>query len=46
LIGTITEARETTFMIEVSPKVTIEVARGAVSRVLKEGEAVTQEEPR
>ena len=46
LIGTITEVRETTFMIEVSPKVTIEVARGAVSRVLKEGEAVTQEEPR
>jgi hypothetical protein len=26
--------------------VTIEVARGAVTRVLKEGEAVTLEEPR
>jgi len=46
LIGTITEAREATFMIEVAPKVTIEVARGAVSRVLKEGEAATVEEPR
>ena len=46
LIGTISEAREATFVIEIAPKVTIEVARGAVTRVLKEGEAVTLEEPR
>ena len=38
LAGTVVEAREHTFMIEVSPGVKIEVARGAVSRVLAEGE--------
>ena len=46
LIGTIAEARDTTFLIEIAPKVSVEVARAAVTRVLKEGEAVTQEEPR
>jgi len=44
LIGTISEAREASFMVEIAPKVTIEVARGAVSRVLKEGDAVTLDE--
>jgi preprotein translocase subunit YajC len=44
LIGTITEARETSFVIEIAPKVAVEVARGAVTRVLKEGEAVPQDE--
>ena len=44
LIGTIAEARDAVFMVEVAPKVTIEVARGAVSRVLKEGDAVTLDE--
>ena len=44
LIGTITEARASSFMVEIAPKVTVEVARGAVSRVLKEGDAVTLEE--
>jgi preprotein translocase subunit YajC len=44
LIGTITEARETTFLVELAPKVAIEVARGSVSRVLKEGEAVPADE--
>ena len=38
LAGTVVEAREHTFMIEVAPGVKIEVARGAVSRVLAEGE--------
>jgi preprotein translocase subunit YajC len=46
LIGTISEAREHTFLIEVSPKVTVEVARGAVARVLKEGEAAKLDEQR
>ena len=40
LVGTITEAKEQTFMIEIAPKVVIEVARGAVSRVIPEGESV------
>ena len=39
LTGTVVEAREHTFMIEVAPGVKIEVARGAVSRVLAEGES-------
>ena len=44
LIGTISEARAATFVVEIAPKVTVEVARGAVSRVLKEGDAVTMDE--
>ena len=44
LIGTITEARAATFLVEIAPKVSVEVARGAVSRVLKDGEAATLEE--
>jgi preprotein translocase subunit YajC len=39
LIGTIYEARPQTFLIEVASGTRIEVARGAVSRTLKEGEA-------
>lgn len=46
LLGTIVEARQHTFLIEVAKSVVIEVARGAVSRVLKEGEAAAIEEPR
>ena len=44
LIGTIVEARDATFLVEIAPKVSVEVARGAVSRVLKDGEAATLEE--
>jgi preprotein translocase subunit YajC len=44
LIGTITEARQATFLVEIAPKISIEVARGAVSRVLKDGEAATLDE--
>ena len=46
LVGTITEARESTFMVEIAPKVVIEVARGAVSRTLAEGEKATVEDAR
>ena len=46
LIGTIVEARQATFLVEIAPKISVEVARGAVSRVLKEGEAATLEETR
>ncbi|HOE60685.1 MAG TPA: preprotein translocase subunit YajC [Kiritimatiellia bacterium] len=46
LIGTISEARETTFVVEIAPKVMVEVARGAVTRVLKEGDVATLEEGR
>jgi preprotein translocase subunit YajC len=44
LIGTIAEAKETTFVVEIAPKVSVEVSRGAVSRVLKEGEAAPADE--
>jgi len=38
LIGTVVEARESTFLVEIAPKVSVEIARGAVSRVFKEGD--------
>ena len=38
LVGTVVESREGTFLIEVAPGVKFEAARGAVSRVLAEGE--------
>ena len=44
ILGTIKEAREHTFLIEVADGVVIEVARGAVARVLKEGEIASVEE--
>lgn len=45
-VGTIAEARERTFLVEIAPKVVVEVARGAVTRALKDGESVTLEEGR
>jgi len=44
LIGTISESRQYTFLIEIANGVRIEVARGAVSRVLKDGEAAALEQ--
>ena len=46
LIGRITEARESTFKVEVADGVEIEIARGAVIRPLKDGEAVSVDETR
>ena len=43
LVGTIAESKPHTFLIEIANGVRIEVARGAVSRVLKEGEAAVLE---
>jgi len=43
LIGTITEAKPYTFMIEISNGVRIEVVRGSVSRVLKDGETAVEQ---
>lgn len=45
LIGKIAECREHIFLITIANGVNIEVARGAVSRVLLEGEAVKIEQP-
>ena len=41
LIGTVTEVREHTFLVEVANKVNIEIARGAVGQVLTKDEAPT-----
>ncbi len=46
LTGTIAEARESTFLVEIAPKVVIEVARGAVSQVVQNGEAIKMEPSR
>lgn len=42
-IGTIAEVKEFTFMVEVAPGVKIEIARGAVQRLLNEDETPTAE---
>jgi preprotein translocase subunit YajC len=39
MVGNVVETREHTFLIEIAPGVKIEVARGAVSRVLADGES-------
>jgi preprotein translocase subunit YajC len=44
LLGTIVESRPHTFVVEVARGVSLEVARGAVARVLKEGDAAQMEE--
>lgn len=43
LIGTIAEVKESTFMVEIAPNTVIEIARGAVLRTIKEGEAPSVE---
>lgn len=45
LLGTVVEAKAHTFIIEIASGVRVEVARGAVSRVLKEGEAAVVDNP-
>lgn len=46
MIGTISEVRENTFMIEVAKGISVEVARGAVTRLLQDGEKPTADEAR
>jgi len=45
LIGKVAECREHVFLITIANGVNIEVARGAVSRVLQDGEAAKIEQP-
>ena len=40
IIGTVSNVKDSTFVIKVADNVKIEVARGAVSRVLEKGEKV------
>lgn len=44
LIGTIKEAKEFVFLIEIADGVVIEVARGAISRALADGEVAVADE--
>ena len=44
LIGTIVEAKESTFRVEISDGVVVEIARGAVIRTLKDGEVASLDE--
>ncbi len=46
LIGTIVEAKESTFRVEISDGVVIEIARGAVLRTLKDGEVASLDDAR
>ena len=46
LTGTISEAKESTFMVEIAPNVVIEIARGAVSQVVQTDEEIKVEPPR
>ena len=43
IIGTITNVKDATFIIKVADNVKIEVARGAVSRVIEKGEKISTE---
>ncbi len=43
IVGTITNVKDSTFIIKIADNVKIEVARGAVSRVLEKGEKVSAE---
>ena len=46
LIGTITEAKKSTFMVQVAPNTHLEIARGAVLRVIADGETPSLDEQR
>jgi len=43
IIGVIKETKEATFKVEIANGVVVEIARGAVNRVLEEGEKVAAE---
>ena len=45
ILGTVTNVKEHTFMVKIADGVKVEVARGAIVRVLEKGEKVTTEEP-
>ena len=44
IIGTIANVKDSTFVVKVADKVKIEIARGAVNRVLEKGEKATVDE--
>ena len=44
ILGTITNVKESTFIIKIADNVKVEVARAAVSRVLEKGEKVSEQD--
>ena len=44
ILGTVSNVKESTFVIKVADNVKIEVARGAVSRVMEKGEKASEED--
>jgi preprotein translocase subunit YajC len=44
ILGTVSNVKESTFVIKVADNVKMEVARGAVSRVLEKGEKALEED--
>ena len=44
ILGTITNVKESTFIVKIADNVKIEIQRGAVSRVLEKGEKVSAED--
>jgi preprotein translocase subunit YajC len=44
IMGTVTNVKDGTFVIKIADGVKIEVARGAVSRILEKGEKLTEED--
>lgn len=44
ILGTVTNVKDTTFIIRIADNVKVEVARGGVTRVLDKGEKVAKDE--
>lgn len=44
ILGTITNVKEHTFIVKIADSVKVEIAKGAVSRVLEKGEKPVEEE--
>ncbi|MBT3191789.1 MAG: preprotein translocase subunit YajC [Verrucomicrobia bacterium] len=44
IVGTVTNVKDSTFIIKIADNVKIEVARGAVSRILEKGDKITTED--
>ncbi len=44
IVGTVTNVKDSTFIIKIADNVKVEVARGAVSRILEKGEKVSAED--
>jgi preprotein translocase subunit YajC len=44
LVGTITNVKDTTFVIKIADNVKVEALRGAVSRVVEKGEKIADEQ--